>query len=243
MALQDEIRAWWDEDAATYDNSATHRPRRPAERAAWTAALARLLPATPCRVLDCGAGTGFLSLIAARLGHQVTAVDLSGRMLAKLHQAAAPEGLAIQTVEGPADVPPAGRYDVVMERHLLWTLPDPEAALIAWRTAVPPGGRLISVGHMRETPGRSRVRGWLHQWQGRAPDHHSEYPDSIRAGLRLATASMDPTLSVEIAVRAGWQSPQLERLRDVEWAERLSVSRVERRLGVPPRYAVVAVNR
>lgn len=242
MALQDEIRAWWDEDAATYDNSSTHRPRRPAERAAWTAALAGLLPAAPSRVLDCGAGTGFLSLIAARLGHEVTAVDLSGQMLAKLREAAAPEGLAIQTVEGPADVAPAGRYDVVMERHLLWTLPDPEAALVAWRTAVSAGGRLISVGHMRESPGRARVRGWLHRWQGRAPDHHGEYPRTIRAALPLATASMDPTLSVEIALRAGWRAPQLERLRDVEWAELLSVSPVERRLGVPPRYAVVAGN-
>jgi hypothetical protein len=53
---------------------------------------------------------------------------------------------------------------------------------------------------------------------------------------------MDPTLSVEIALRAGWRAPQLERLRDVEWAELLSVSPVERRLGVPPRYAVVAGN-
>jgi SAM-dependent methyltransferase len=242
MALQDEIRAWWDEDAATYDNSATHRPRRPAERAAWTAALARLLPGPSSRVLDCGAGTGFLSLIAARLGHQVTAVDLSARMLAKLHDAAAQEGLAITTVEGPADVARAGRYDVVMERHLLWTLPDPEAALVAWRTAVPAGGRLISVGHMRESAGRARVRGWLHQWQGRAPDHHSQYPRTIRAALPMATASMDPALSVEIVLRAGWQAPRLERLRDVEWAERLSAPRVERRLGVPPRYAVVAGN-
>jgi SAM-dependent methyltransferase len=240
MTLQDEIRQWWDEDAATYDDSATHRPRRPAERAAWTAALARLLPAPPARVLDCGAGTGFLSLIAAQLGHRVTAVDLSGRMLAKLQEAAARDGLTIETVEGPADVAPAGRYDVVMERHLLWTLPDPQAALEAWRTAVPVGGRLISVGHMRESPGRAQLRGWLHQWLGRAPDHHGEYPDTIRAALPLANASMDPSLSVEIAGQAGWHAPQLHRLRDVEWAERFSVSRVERRLGVPPRYAVVA---
>ncbi|HWE69088.1 MAG TPA: hypothetical protein VG205_01930, partial [Acidimicrobiales bacterium] len=101
-------------------------------------------------------------------------------------------------------------------------------------------GRLISVGHMRESPGRAQVRGWLHQWQGRAPDHHGDYPDTIRAALPLANASMDPSLSVEIAGRAGWHAPQLERLRDVEWAERFSVSRVERRLGVPPRYAVIA---
>jgi SAM-dependent methyltransferase len=242
MALQDEIREWWNEDAATYDNSATHRPRHPAERAAWSAAFAHLLPAPPSRVLDCGAGTGFLSLIAARLGHDVTAVDLSGRMLAKLQDAADRDGLAIKTVEGPADVAPTGTYDVVMERHLLWTLPDPEGALKTWRAAVPAGGRLISVGHMREAPARDQVRGWLHRWQRRAPDHHSEYPRAIMAALPLATASMDPSLSVEIAMRAGWHAPQLERLRDVEWAELLSVSRVERLLGVPPRYAVVADN-
>jgi hypothetical protein len=53
---------------------------------------------------------------------------------------------------------------------------------------------------------------------------------------------MDPSLSVEIVVRAGWQAPRLERLPDVEWAELLSAPRVERLLGVPPRYAVVADN-
>src|SRR5579862_1160316 len=84
VGVLDEIRDFWDADAPTYDNSPGHHPKSPAVMAAWTAALAQLLPAGSARVLDVGAGTGFLSLIAARLGHKVTAVDLSTQMLDKL---------------------------------------------------------------------------------------------------------------------------------------------------------------
>src|SRR5580692_6937640 len=138
MAILDDIRRFWDDDAATYDNAPGHHPTSAAVQAAWTAALASLLPPPPARVLDCGAGTGFLSLIAARLGHRVTALDLSSQMLAKLRGAAEAEGLAIAVVVAPAHEPPPG-FDAVMERHLLWTLPDPVAALTAWRAAAPGG--------------------------------------------------------------------------------------------------------
>ncbi|HJW58418.1 MAG TPA: class I SAM-dependent methyltransferase, partial [Actinomycetota bacterium] len=104
------VRDWWDADAATYDDSSDHgwAAASPALRAAWNAALHRLLPGHGCRMLDVGAGTGFLSLAAARLGHQVTAVDLSGGMLARLREHAARDGLVVETVEGAAETPPAG---------------------------------------------------------------------------------------------------------------------------------------
>src|SRR5580704_3592946 len=143
MAILDEIRRFWDDDAATYDNAPGHRPTSSGVQAAWTAALETLLPPAPARVLDCGAGTGFLSLIAARLGHGVTALDLSPHMLAVLSASAAAEGLDIDVVVGPAHEPPHG-FDAVIERHLLWTLPDPGAALAAWRAAAPEG-RLVAI--------------------------------------------------------------------------------------------------
>ena len=134
MAILDEIRRYWDDDAPTYDHAPGHRPTSAAVQAAWTAAVAALLPAPPAAVLDCGAGTGFLSLIAARLGHRVTALDLSPQMLERLRATAGAEGLDVTVVTGPAHEPPEG-FDVVMERHVLWTLPDPVAALRAWRRA------------------------------------------------------------------------------------------------------------
>ncbi len=142
MDLADSVRRFWDADAATYDRSPDHGAATPTERAAWAAALARLLPPPPARVLDAGAGTGFLSLAAARLGYQVAAVDLSPGMLARLRESAEREGLTVEVVEGGAEQPPPGPFDAVIERHLLWTLPDPLAALAAWREAAP-AGRLV----------------------------------------------------------------------------------------------------
>ncbi len=132
-----EIRAFWDEDAAGYDASPSHYPQRPQEQAAWAAALRRLLPEPPAAVLDIGAGTGFLSLLLAGQGYDVTAADLSPGMLGRLRTKAAERGLSIRAVEADALDPPAGDFDAVVERHLLWTLPDPGAALAAWHKAAP----------------------------------------------------------------------------------------------------------
>jgi SAM-dependent methyltransferase len=35
--------------------------------------------------------------------------------------------------------------DAVLARHILWTLPDPQAALAGWARALRPGGRLVLV--------------------------------------------------------------------------------------------------
>ena len=135
MEFTDKVRAYWDADAPTYNDSSDHGHGSPAQQAAWNAALHRLLPAPPSRVLDVGAGTGFLSIAVARLGHRVTALDLSSGMLDRLRASATGDGLQVEVVQGGAEAPPPGPFDAVIERHLLWTLPDPGAALAAWRAA------------------------------------------------------------------------------------------------------------
>ena len=110
--------------------------------AAWLAVLADHLPPAPARILDVGAGTGAMSLLAAELGHRVTALDISPGMLGHAERKAAERGVTLETVIGPADSPPEGPFDAVIERHLLWTLPDPSGALAGWRR-VAPGGRMV----------------------------------------------------------------------------------------------------
>jgi SAM-dependent methyltransferase len=48
---------------------------------------------------------------------------------------------------GDAAAPPVGeqRFDVVLVRHVLWALPDPERALRHWRGLLRPGGRLVLI--------------------------------------------------------------------------------------------------
>jgi SAM-dependent methyltransferase len=215
----------------------------PAVVAAWTSAMANLLGPTPARVLDCGAGTGFLSLVAARLGHVVTALDISGNMLERLARTAGGEHLDVSVVEAPAAEPPPGPFDVVMERHLLWTLPDPATALRAWLT-VAPAGRLVLVeslwgrADLVETL-RGSARRLLRRVRGDPPDHHASYTPVMRAALPLGTGPA-PRSFVQLARETGWENVRLERLRDVEWAMRSELGPIERAIGVSPRFAVVA---
>ena len=131
MAILDDIRRFWDDDAATYDNAPGSPPHQPGGPGGVDRRPRGPAAPGPARVLDCGAGTGFLSLIAARLGHRVTALDLSPQMLDKLRAAAEAEGLDIAVVVGrrPRAARRGGGFDAVIERHLLWTLPDPSGGV------------------------------------------------------------------------------------------------------------------
>jgi SAM-dependent methyltransferase len=242
MDTLEAIERWWDEDAATYDTTPNHGMATPAERAAWSAALARQLP-PGASVLDVGAGTGFLSLTAARLGHRVTALDLSGRMLDRLRAAAARQDLEVAVHQGPADRPPEGPFDAVVSRHLLWTLPEPGRALAAWRE-VAPRGRLALFESMwgRTDPAevvRQRLRHGVDRLRRARDGHHGEYDPGVRAQLPYGEG-LSPSALVELVEASGWGQARLERLRDVEWTRLLARPPLERVLGVTPLYVVAA---
>jgi SAM-dependent methyltransferase len=240
----DQVRRFWDADAATYDHDPGHHPVSPLERAAWRGTLERLLPAAPARVLDVGAGTGFLSLVAAELGHHVTAVDLSSGMLGRLRAKAEQAGLEVEVVEAEAASVPAGPFDAVISRHLLWTLLEPVTALRAWREAAPQG-RLVVIdslwGDARNGVERFRhlaVRG-LARARGSAPAHHASYSPDLTAALPLGRGA-SPEHLLQLVSASGWSSPRIHQLTDVGWATRRRLPWPERALGSAPPFAVVA---
>jgi len=242
--LHARLARWWDDDADTYDSSASHAGTDPVEQAAWRAAVLRALPPAPASVLDAGAGTGTLSLLAAELGYTVTSLDLSPRMLARAEQKAAERGLSLTTVVGPATEPPEGPFDAVVARHLVWTLPDPVAALTAWH-AVAPEGRLVLFEGLWADPstmGRARrevTRALRSATGAHAHDHHGEYDPDVTASLPLASQTT-PQPMLAAVEEAGWRRIRIERLPDVEWARRLAEPPVIGALAGRPQFAITA---
>jgi SAM-dependent methyltransferase len=240
MDVHDRLRDFWDLDADTYDHSPGHAVADPAEAAAWQAAMLAALPPPPARILDAGAGTGAMSVLAAELGYEVTALDLSPEMLSKLQAKARARALPIETVVSPADRPPTGPFDAVMERHLIWTVPDPVATLAAWR-AVAPRAVLFEGRWGRRGPWQSvrhAAAGVAKRAYGIGDDHHAAYEDDLRASLPLAGGmSVRPLL--EAAANAGWRRYRVDRMADVEAARRRSTPWPLGTLESIPRFALV----
>ncbi len=96
------------------------------------------------KVVDVGAGTGFLSLRIATLGYDCQAVDISDGMmeLGKYH--AARQGLNLEFIRGDLiDLPfDDDSCDVVTNRHVIWTLLEPVNAFKEWFRVLKPGGKL-----------------------------------------------------------------------------------------------------
>jgi SAM-dependent methyltransferase len=92
---------------------------------------------------DLGCGTGSLSLLLHELGHDVTGLDLSPRMLERARQKS---GGAVRFVEGDAARPslPAGASTWSCAA-CPWALPDPAAVLALWSAHPDAGGRLCAV--------------------------------------------------------------------------------------------------
>jgi len=148
--LQSIVRDHYSERAAAFDTEPTHGLKTQEQRQAWFEKVSEWItsaPGNPRRqVLDVGCATGFFALIAAELGHDARGIDISPGMIAVAAHKAARASLrvAFQTGDAAATGLPEASLDVILERHLLWTLPSPHSAVRHWLTLLRPGGRMVS---------------------------------------------------------------------------------------------------
>ncbi len=165
------IRDYWDDQAASFDDQFLHSIATEDERRAWARILDLLAP--PGRtldVLDVGCGTGFLALLFAARGHRVTGVDVAPQMIERARAKATAQGLAVtfRIDDAEALQDPDASYDLVVCRHLLWTLPNPQQALAEWVRVTRPGGRVAVIdGEWRNAaPIRSTETNTMHTAYG-----------------------------------------------------------------------------
>jgi len=145
---QESITTFWSTVAPFYNSDPSNVPKLESpEYEAWIRAIGRLLPRPPVDVLDIGTGTGFVALIASQLEHRAIGLDLSRAMLVEARMQADKRGLKASFQNGDAVAPPFAKesLDVIVCRHLLWTLRQPEVALANWLQLLRPNGRVVII--------------------------------------------------------------------------------------------------
>ncbi len=155
--IKTAVSRYWSGRAAEFDRGPSHGVLNEAQQQAWLALLREVAGPPPLTVLDVGCGTGFLALRMAELGHTAVGIDLAEEMLAVAQRKVEGVGLPVTFRLGDAEAPPqdGAPYDVILERHVIWTLPQPREAVRAWRALLRPGGLLMLIEGIFEMSDRT----------------------------------------------------------------------------------------
>jgi len=163
-------------------------------------------------VLDAGCGPAVMTRMLLELGHRVTGVDVSEKMLVHAKASLGPLAEKAAFYRGDAaELPfPDASFDLVVTRYVVWTLPDPGKALREWLRVLKPGGRVavIDANHyyhyFRSLPSRlvMRFRNFLYYLRaGRDPGQKSA---ASYAGGLDSTKALRPHWDFGLLAGAGF---------------------------------------
>lgn len=193
--FKQEISEYWTKDCSFYDNYPEHGLTK-REEELWEIFLHEEIGDESLKILDVGTGTGSISLILAKLGHEVTGIDLSPGMLSVCERKAGERGLNLSLHVGDAeDLPfPKDNFDLITSRWVLWTLLQPEIAINEWKRVIKPGGRILAFDVKTHNSGNETLFEKFRQYisktlislqDGRKPANYS-YKQEITDALPLS---------------------------------------------------------
>lgn len=143
----EQIRQYWNSRAEGYTLSNREELEDEHRIFLWEQQIRRALNGRICRhVLDVGCGPGFFSVLLARLGYEVTAVDYTENMLAEARKNAVHYGVDIDFRRMDAQKLDFedGIFDLVISRNVLWNLEQPEQAYREWFRVLKPNGTVMN---------------------------------------------------------------------------------------------------
>lgn len=137
---QTETRDAWNSIAAGYDQFVT-----PTHMSLANEGLVRAGLVSGMRFLDVAAGSGGLSIPAARLGARVTSVDLSANMIERIETRAGKEGLSLEglVMDGHALELEDDAFDISGSQYGVMLFPDLPRGLREMARVTKPGGRVL----------------------------------------------------------------------------------------------------
>ncbi len=141
----DEISNYWDKRAEGYSLSVNEEFGNET-RDLWIKKFEKFRPTgEKMKCLEIGCGPGFLSILLAIDGNEVTSVDYSEEMLSKAEENANNMGVELDIMKMDAQKLefPDETFDLIVNRNVVWVLEEPEKAYAEWLRVLKPGGRII----------------------------------------------------------------------------------------------------
>lgn len=142
----ERIAAYWNERAEGF--SLSNREQLSGEaREEWLTAMLTHVPREgKLSCLDVGCGPGFLAILLAQNGHEVSGVDYTENMLDHARRNAQSEGVSIlfERMDAQALTFADNSFDFVVSRNVTWNLERPEQAYAEWLRVLKPGGKLLN---------------------------------------------------------------------------------------------------